>query len=193
MFRNKKGFFPGWEYIAGFFVVSILFIFAIGMYDFTIVEMYEPVHTYLNESLTDLGATNNTAYAEFENNYDAVHNRNLPFNLLFMFIFANAVVFSLINVGKAKRLEPTELIFKTIGGLIFFIYLMQIAIFKVVTYFKVQVIDYLFQDLIVSYVPFYLTIYDNAGVSMLIWAVFLILINWYFGTKEEEFTGVFGQ
>ena len=190
---NKKGFFPGWEYIAGFFLVSIILVLIIGMYDFTIVELYEPVHTHLNESLTSLNATNNEAYTKFEENYDNVHNKNLPFNMIYIFVFFNAVIFSLINVAKQKKLEPMELIFKTIGGMVFFLYLMEIVIFKVVTYFKIEIIDYLFEDLILSYIPFFAITYDNAGLIILIWGVTLILMNWYFGKTEQEFKGVFGQ
>lgn len=193
MFNNKKGFFPGWEYIAGFFIVAILFVFAVGMYDFSLEEIYNPVHEKLNESLSELNISDGIAYEGFVNNYDETHNKSLPFNLLFIFIFMNAVVMSIINVGKAKKLDPMGLIFKTIGGLIFFIYLMQIAIFKVITYFKVQIIDYLFTDLIASYVPFYLVTYENAGILILSWGVVLILVNWYFGKTEQEFSGVFGQ
>lgn len=193
MKMNKKGFFPGWEYVASFFVLSIVFIFGVGFYDFQIVEIYEPIHAELNESLHLLNATSGLAYEEFVNNSTEVHSKNLPFNLLYMFVFFYSVIISVISVGKQKKLEPMELIFKTIGGMIFFLYLMQIAIFKVVTYFKVQIIDYLFQDLIASYIPFYLTLYDNAGLVILIWGIVLILVNWYFGEKEQDFTGVFGQ
>ena len=190
---NKKGFFPGWEYIASFFLLAIMFVFAIGMYDFTLVELYEPIHSELNDSLHSLNATNNLAYTKFEENYNETRNKSLPFNLLYIFIFFYTIVVSVINVAKAKRLEPMGLIFNTIGGMVFFIYLMQIAIFKVVTYFKVQIIDYLVQDLIASYIPFYLVTYDNAGIIILSWGVVLILVNWYFGKTEKEFTGVFGQ
>jgi len=190
--KSKKGFFPGWEYIASFFVIAIMFIFVIGMYDFTIVEMYEPIHSHLNASLHSLNATGNAAYVGFENNYIETKNKNLPFNLFYIFIFFYAIVGSVINVAKSKKLDPMGLIFKTIGGIIFFIYLMQITIFKVVVYFKIQIVDYLFQDLIVSYVPFYLITYDNAGLIMLIWGLSLILVNWYLGKTEQEFSGVFG-
>ena len=194
--NNKKGFFPGWEYIAGFFVVAILFVFAVGMYDFTLVEVYDPIHEELADSLDTLGIDNSSlAVQKFNENYTTTHSKNIPFNLLFIFIFLNAIVMSVINVGKAKRLDPMGLIFKTIGGLIFFIYLMQIAIFKVVTYFKVEIIDYLFTDLIASYVPFYLFTYDNAGLIILMWGAVLILVNWYFGKTEQElsFGGGFQQ
>ena len=195
MKSNKKAFFPGWEYIAGFFLVAIIFIFIVGMYDFTIVELYEPVHNNLNESLARLNINdlNNEAYAGFVNNYDDVHNKNLPFNLLFIFVFAYAIIFSFINVAKEKKMEPMELIFKTIGGMIFFLYLMQIIIFKVIEYFKLEVVDYLFEDLIISYIPFYSITYDNAGLIILTWGGLLILFNWYFGTKESESAGVFGK
>lgn len=194
MFKSKKGFFPGWEYVAGFFIVAILFVFAVGMYDFTLVEVYDPIHEELNRSLNELGIDNSSlAVQKFHNNYNETHSKNIPFNLLFIFIFMNAIVMSIINVGKANRVDPMGLIFKTIGGMIFFIYLMQIAIFKVITYFKVQIIDYLFTDLIASYVPSYLFTYDNAGIIILIWGVTLILVNWYFGKNESEFKGVFGQ
>lgn len=193
IYKNKKGFFPGWEYIASFFILGLVFIFGVGFYDFAIVEVYEPIHLELNESLHTLNATNNLAYTKFEENFTEVHSKNLPFNLMYMFIFFYSIIISIINVKNQKRLEPMELIFKTIGGMIFFIYLLQIAVFNVVTYFKIQIIDYLFQDLIVSYIPFYSTTMDNAGLIVLIWGGAMILVNWYFGRKEQEFSGVFGQ
>ena len=151
--KNKKAFFPGWEYIATFFVVAILFVFIIGFYDFSIVEIYEPIHETLGDSLNDMDITNGSlAVQKFNENSDNVHNRILPFNILFMFVFFISIAMSIINVGKTKRLEPMELIFKTIGGIIFFIYLMQLAIFKVITFFKVQIVDYLFVDGNPSYV-----------------------------------------
>lgn len=191
---NKKGFFPGWEYIAGFFLIAIVFVFIVGMYDFTIVEVYEPMHVILNDSLVQLNAndSNSLAYQGFINNYDNVHNKTLPFNLLFIFVFAVAVMISFINVSKQKKLEPMELMFKTVGGMIFFLYLMQVIIFKVIDYFKLEVIDYLFEDLIISYLPFYQVIMDNAGPIILIWGGSLVLFNWYFGTKASESKGVFG-
>lgn len=193
IFRDKKGFFPGWEYIAAFFLVAIFFVLGVGMYDFTLVEIYEPIHSELNDSLHSLNATNNLAYEKFEENYTETKSKSLPFNLLYIFMFFYTIIASVINVGKAKKLDPMGLIFKTIGGMIFFLYLMQIAIFKIVIYFKIQIIDYLFTDLIASYLPFYLITYDNAGLIILIWGIILILVNWYFGKTEQEFTGVFGQ
>ena len=86
-----------------------------------------------------------------------------------------------------------ELIFKTIGGMIFFLYLMEIIIFKILDYFQVQVIEYLFEDLIISYIPFHAIINSNGGLIILSWGITLILINWYFGKTEQEFKGVFGQ
>jgi len=86
-----------------------------------------------------------------------------------------------------------ELIFKTIGGMVFFLYLMEIIVFKIVTYFKIEIVDYLFEDLILSYIPFFATTYDNAGIIILIWGVVLILMNWYFGKKGSETSGVFAQ
>lgn len=191
--NNKKGFFPGWEYIAGFFLVAILFVLIVGMYDFTIVELYEPIHSELNESLHDLNATNNLAYQKFEENNTDTHNKTLPFNLLYIVMFFYSIVASLINVAKSRKMSPFDLIFKTIGGLVFFLYLMQLSIFKVVTYFKIEIVDYLFEDLILSYIPFYLYTYTNAGIVILLWGGSAILFNWYFGKKEEEFKGVFGK
>jgi len=195
MKSNKKAFFPGWEYIASFFLIAIIFVLIIGMYDFTIVEIYEPVHDTLNNSLAglEINTTNNIAYTGFANNYNEVHNYNLPFNLLFIFVFTYSIIFSFINVAKQKKMQPMELIFKTIGGMIFFLYLMQIVIFKVIDYLRLEVIDYLFEDLIVSYIPFYQVTYTNAGLIILVWGGLLVLFNWYFGTKESESAGVFGQ
>lgn len=193
MLKNKKAFFPGWEYIASFFVLAIVFVFAVGIYDFTIVEGYDFAHEKLNESLAQQGITSGEAYDAFQANPTQVHNRTLPFNMIFIFVFFYAIIVSIINVTKEKQLDPMGLIFKTIGGMIFFLWLMQIAIFKVITYFKVEIIEYLFTDLIASYVPFYLITYNNAGLIILMWGGVLILMNWYFGKKEPEFPGVFGQ
>lgn len=193
IFKNKKGFFPGWEYIAAFFLVAIFFVFGVGMYDFSLVEIYEPIHSELNTSLHNLNATDNLAYDKFEENYTTTKSKNLPFNLLYIFMFFYVITVSIINVAKSNKLDPMGLIFRTIGGMIFFLYLMQIVIFKIVIYFKVQIVDYLFQDLIASYLPFYLITYDNAGLIILCWGIVLILINWYFGKTEQEFAGVFGQ
>ena len=193
MFKNKKAFFPGWEYIVSFFVLAIVFVFGIGIYDFTIVEGYDFVHETLNESLAAQGITSGESYDAFASNPNEVHDRNLPFNMIFIFVFFYSIIVSVINVTKQKQLDPTGLIFKTIGGMIFFLWLFQIVIFKFINYFKIEIIDYLFKDLIASYVPFYLVTYNNAGIIILMWGAVLILMNWYFGKKEPEFSGVFGQ
>jgi len=191
MRMNNKAFFPGWQYIAGFFLVSIVLVFIIGMYDFTIVEVYEPIHNKLDESLIELGANESEVYTQFQENSVAVHNKDLPFNMIYIFVFFNSIIFSIINVARQNKQEPMELIFKTIGGMVFFLYLMQIIIFKIITYFKLEVVDYLFQDLILSYIPFYGTTFDNAGIIILIWGVTLIIVNWYFGKKKTDTSSFF--
>lgn len=192
MKMNNKGFFPGWKFITSFFIAGVLLVFIIGMYDFTLVELYEPTHTFLNDSLVSLGANDGLAYEEFENNYTEMHKGNITnyFNLFYIMIFLWSIIYSLIDVATTRRLEPTELIFKSVGGMVFFIYLMQIVVLKVVSYFQIQVVEYLFEDLIASYIPFYSFTYDNAAYIILIWAVVLIMTNWFLG-KTEQPQGVF--
>lgn len=184
---NKKAFIPGTSYIFSFFLVMVMVVFVMGMYDFTVVEVYEPVHAVLNESLGNLGlnTSNNVIYTEFENNFNTATTRVLPLNFLFIVVFFYSIISSLINVARSTKMTPLELIYRTVGGIIFLCYLMQLVVLKIIDYLQVELIDYLFQDLILSYIPFYNVVYENMGMIVLIWAGALVLTNWYLGKNEE--------
>lgn len=192
---NKKGFFPRWYYIPMFFFLGLSFIFTAGMYDFTIVEVYEPVHVIINNSLANTIDNYNTSVynIELENNSTEVHNNTLPFNYLYMFLFVFTIVISLTEAARDKKQSIFELIFGSIGGIIFLLYIMHIIIFNIVEWFKIQILDQIFVDLINSYIPFYNTLMANLGIIILLWAIALILVNWFFGNTQSEFSGVFGS
>lgn len=185
--KSKKGFFPRWYYIPMFLFMSLAFIFIVGMYDFTIVEVYEPAHAIINESLSNQveNYTGSVYYSELQANSQQMHNYNIPFNYIYMFIFVFTFVISIAEAMRTPKMEVFELIFGTIGGIIFMIYILQLFILDIVDYFKVQIIDQIFIDLIITYIPFYVTLNENLGFVVLGWSIALIMANWFFGRKEE--------
>ena len=56
---------------------------------------------------------------------------------------------------------------------------------KILTYLEVEIISYLFQDLILTYVPFYVLILNNWAIFITLWSSALILTNFLFGGESQ--------
>ena len=181
--KSKKGFIIGWEYIVSFFVLAVLFVFTAGYYDLMIEEVYYPINDVLDDSLSNQieNYESSVHYTNLNDNRNNIKDNTIPFNLLFMFLFLYSIIASIQNVVKEKRQEPTNLVFKTIGGMIFLLFVVQKFLFEILDWFNVQVLNALFEDLVISYIPFYLTLLENAGIVILLWGGVLIIANWYFG------------
>jgi hypothetical protein len=183
--NNKKGFIVGWDYIAGFFIYALLFVFMAGTYDFMLEEVYYPVNDVLNESLSTLdNYESNEGYIALNENRANIKNNVIPFNLLFIFMFFYMIIVSFQNVIKEKKQTPSNLVFKTIGGMIFLLFVIQKFLFVVIEWFNVEILNYLFESLIITYIPFYLTIMSSAGIIILLWGGGLVIANWFFGSDE---------
>jgi len=183
---NKKGLIMGWEYIVAFFMLVLVFGFVVGLYSLLLEEVYNPTHVVLNDSLVDLNFTSSIAYTEFEDNYDEVNSKTLPFNLLLMFLFIYGVIFSLINVAKQPKQDVFSLIFTTIGGMIFLIYILSVFIIEIIEFMNEQFIYYLFEDIIIAQIPFYMTLFENVIMIALLWGGAMVISNWFLGGTEER-------
>lgn len=182
--ENKKGVFKLFSYPIMFFVSLFLFVIVVGGYDFLLVEFYGAGHTILNDSLTDRGINSSNAnYVAFEENYDNVNNRNLPFNYIAMYIFLYSIIASFISVVNMPKTTINYLIFKTLGGTLLLLFFAQFVLFEFFDYINDNIIDVIFVDLIINYVPFYLTIMANAYWILFIWALALIMVNRFLGQE----------
>jgi hypothetical protein len=68
--------------------------------------------------------------------------------------------------------------------MIFLLFVIQKFLFVVIDWFNVEILNYLFESLIITYIPFYLTIMSSAGIIILLWGGGLVIANWFFGSDE---------
>lgn len=180
--ESKKGFVIGYEYILSFFLLALIFIFVIAIYDFTLVEFHNPVSELLmNATLENNNNTNDTVYIAMQEQHDWANNNTLPFNYIFMFFVCYLVIVALIDVSKRKKQELSSLFLQTVGGIIFLIFIIKLILINIIEWFQVQFINAIFDDIVFLYLPFYQTLVDHWAISALIFAVLLTISNWYFG------------
>lgn len=176
---NKKGFIVGSKYIISFFLFATLFVFVAGMYDMLIEEVYYPLNSVLNESLSDIidNYTDTVHFTNLNTNRANIKDNVIPFNLLFIFLFLYSIIISFQSVIKEKKQDPSRLVFGTIGGMIFLLFVVQKFLFVIIDWFNIEILSYVFTDLIITYIPFYMTVIELAGIIILVWGSGLIIAN----------------
>lgn len=181
-------FFPGDKYIITFIMLSIVFVFAVGFYDILLEEVYKPTNDILQDSLNM--SMENYSSSEYktllDNNESVALGQNIPYNLLYIFMFLYSFLISIINVMGEKKKDIANLLFKTIGGVIFFFFLLQSILFSLIEYLEIEILNYLFEDLILTYIPAYNIFMDNSAYILLGWALILIVVNHYLGKDEDD-------
>ena len=183
---NKSGFIRGYEYILYFFGMVVAFAFIVGINDVLIEEMFKPANDIIMEGVLDYTTNDSDIYLAMQENSATTINRTLPFNIILMFMVVYLVMVSLIDVARERKVDPFELFYRTVGGIILLIFIIQIAIIKIIEYMNIQVLNYLFADILETQLPFYAIILDNWWLVILIWAGGLVLSNWFFGKETRN-------
>ena len=180
---NKRANILGdYAYIVTFFLLLFGFVFYVGMYDFMLEEVYKPTHTILNESLITSGVNQSSlAYTYFEDNYTESTTRSLPFNLLLIFFFVYSIIASLVSASKSRKLPAESLVLKTIGGMLFLMFILQFVVFEFLTYVNENFINLIFVDLIINYLPFHSILMNNAYIIALVWGLSILMVNRFLG------------
>jgi len=180
---NKKSI-MGYSYIILFFFFLIAFLFAILITDMGKVEVFEPMHNMVINMTQNESSNTSIYYTKSVETWDTIEQIILPYNLLLMFITGYLIFVSLMDAGTQKKKSIYYLLFGTLGGIIFLIYLIHLFLIGILNYFEIQIIDYLFADLINTYVPFYDYLLSIWGIFILFWVLAMALANNIFGKED---------
>jgi len=182
---NKKGFI-GWVYIGFFFFLLLGFMFTILIIDMGKEEVFEPMHNHVI-NLTEQQAGNTSVYYTTSvDRWDTLEQITLPYNLILILVTAFLVIVSLVDSGRQEKRSIYNLLFGTLGGIIFIIYLIHLFIINIMEYFEVEIINYLFADLISIHMPFYNYIMEVWGIFILFWVLAMALSNNLFGKEVTQ-------
>lgn len=181
---TKKGEGSIFANIVAFFLLATLFLFIVGLFDLAKVEVYNPASAILkNQSLYFINDSNPIYLAMLEND-NILDNTTLPFNLIFLFISFMAVAMSLYNSIVGYKTDPFSFLGKTTAGIIAFIYFLSVFLLEVVTWFIEQLINPIFGDVILNYVPSYQYLLNYPFIIVLVWLCVGIGLNQIFGKEE---------
>lgn len=185
MQMNKKGFI-GYEYIVMFFFFLIAFTFIILVTDIGRVEVFNPMHNYVINLTSNQSGNTSIYYTKSAETWDTLGDLTLPYNLILIFVTAFLIIVSLVDASKQNKKNIYNLLFGTLGGLIFIIYLIHLFLISIIEYFEIQIINYMFADLINTYLPFYNYILDIWGIFILFWVLGMALSNHLFGQEVTQ-------
>lgn len=183
---NKKAF-TGWAYIVIAFLFLIAFLFVILLNDIAKVEVFDPAHELIhNLTLEATGDANSRYYTLQDEIYTEASQTTVPYNLILIFITGFIYATSIASAVKSRKKSIYGVLFHTLGGIIFLLYIFKLFIIGMIQYFEVEVVGYLFSDLIITYVPFYNTLIELSPFIILFWALSLEGSNHFFGEGDEQ-------
>ncbi|MFW6129949.1 MAG: hypothetical protein ACOC56_02120 [Atribacterota bacterium] len=183
---NNKGFVAGFGWIIGFFLFLLIFFFFIGLIDVAKVEIFSPMSDRVHNMTLNQTGDNSSVYVQKQQEiHDTTDSITLPYNLILILMTILFIAYSTFDVVRQEKMGFITLLYSTIGGVAFVIYVIHLFIFGVLDYFQLQVIGQLFGDLIDNQAPFYNTLIDNWW-WVFIWALFLQFMNNKFGKEDEE-------
>lgn len=181
---NRKGSGSIYANIVAFFLLATLFLFIVGLFDLAKVEIYNPASEVLKNQTLYFINDSNPIYLAMEENDSRLDNTTLPFNLIFLFISFMAVAMSLYNSIVSYKTDWYSFLGKTTAGIIAFIYFLSVFLLEIVTWFIEQLINPIFGDVILNYVPSYQYLLDYSFILVLIWLCVGVGLNQIFGKEE---------
>ncbi len=182
---NKKGMLHGWDWALGFFFFLLFFLFMVGVTDLVKVEFFQPM-TDLIRNITVEQSGNDSIYVLKQNElHNKIDNITIDWNLILIFMTGYVMIMSVWSSMQETRQSIFSLLFGTIGGLLFFIYIFHLVVIGIIQYFEIQFIGQIFGDLILNYVPFYYILLDNWAMLILVWVVLMSASNFMFGKETE--------
>ena len=182
--RNKKG-------VSSFLDIVVFFfmIFMIGttvvIYDFVKVEVYDEGSQVAKDITLDIVEDpNNDVYQAMLDLDMDVETQLMPFNLLFLVISFQLFGFSMYKAVTSKKSSIYSTFTSTLGGLIITIYLLHIAIMKLLDWLSINFINYIFGDTITNFIPAYEFVFTRWALITLVWCCSYVLLNYIFGKEE---------
>lgn len=185
MNKNKKSMF-GYQYIVLFFFFLIAFLFVILVTDIGKVEFFEPMHERVINMTENISSNTSVYYTKSTEMWDTAEGITLPYNLILMFVTAYLIFVSIYDASRQEKKNIYSLLFGTLGGIIFIIYFIHLFLIGILEYFEVEIISYLFAELITNNVPFYNYLLDIWGIFILFWVLSMALSNNLFGKEVTE-------
>jgi len=169
--------------IALFLILGLLFALVILIYDIVLVEFFTPASDLLQDlTLNQVGNTSEI-YTQMVAKAETTKNQQWNFNILFWYITFYTIGFSVWSAIKSPKYTLFNLFLKTTGGLLTLFYLLQYWLLNIIDWFNLQIIDYLFENLIQTYIPSYLIIYNNIFTVALFWVLGYYLLNRFLGSE----------
>ena len=181
--KNKKGQ-SIYGFIVAFFLLCLMFLFIVGMFDLSKVEIYEPISEILKNETLKFQNESSAFYQAMLQNDENLNNTDLPFNLLFLFISFMAFGLSMFGAIFGYKTDIFSWLGKTTAGIIALVYFAATFLIQIVLWFIEQLINPIFGDVILLYVPSFQYLIDYPFLIIIVWVCLGIVLNQIFGKEE---------